>query len=754
MGVVLQELKLYRDDYDTTLEEELTATLFPGHPYHYSIIGLRQDLMATTQESLLDFYTKHYAPNNATLLIVGDIDYQDALAKATDYFGNIEQNHAIAQPFFSLSQDIKSFEMILYRDVKQVSVLLAFIVPGLSAQQGYYLNLITWLLGRGRSSRLYKKLVEELRLVSELTAYYRDMFEHGLLCIKYYPKNSADNDLIIDQIKQELSACIQEGVSEREIQRAMNQVTVEHYALSEKQQELTDELGKLYLATGDIHVFDSYLITDVAQCGKIVHELLKKYVSPFTVHQALLLPYRNEQDKKHAMQVQEQIDKADEEILAQRVRTSVVDSLSYSQTIQMQLPIPFVFPTHQVKKLKNDTKIIYCHRGCVPLITIVVDFMAKHDYEAQEQLGLNAMTMQTIIAAATSKRSSLDLAQEFEFYGMSIEAGVGTIILTTPANHFERGLALLHEILTASLLDETTLATVRDQIITALQVYWDDPSQCIKQLAREAVYGQHPYSHNPLGTIESVQNIQRQHIVEFYKNYVTSYGTQICVVGDLTGYDAPAIVERFFDVWQGPVVHELRYPELLPVEGKRSVYTMQRDQIAIALAGLSVARFDSDYNALALLDVIITGGMQGSMNSRLFTLREQSGLFYSIGGSLIGGAAKDRGMIYIQTLTSAEDVDEVVTAIKQVLNEARVVTDQDVMQAVGALYTSCIDMCESQQELAELFLFLERYNLSKNYLTEWQKQLMLVTKEQISTAAQTFLIDNPLDVIVVGQIKR
>lgn len=754
LSVVLQELKLYRDLYETTLEEELISLIFAGHPYHYPIIGFKQDLMAVTQEKLLDFYATYYAPNNATLFIVGDVDYHAALKEATHYFGGIQPGVTITQQTWMLPKDIKSCALTLYRDVQQDCVLLAFVVPGLAARKHYYLQVITWLLARGRSSRLYKKLVEELRLVNELTAYYRDMFEHGLVCVLYYPKPGVDNEVIIRTIKNELNACIKEGISELELTRAMNQVAVEYCALAEKQQEFTDELGKWYLATEDIRALDNYLITDVAQCAQEVQELFKTYFLPCNMHQALLLPYMNEHDKKQAMYLQEQADEADECMLAQRVRGSELGSPDYSLKIKTTLPVPFKFPLHQVKKLKNDTKIIYCHRDNVPLITVVVDFLAKQDYDSPEHLGLNYMAMQTIIAAQTSKRSSSDLAQEFELYGMSIEAGVGCISLTMHTKDFERGLELLHEIITQSLLDDHTITTVRDQTASALQAYWDDPSQYIKQLAREDIYGRHPYAHNPLGTLDSIQNIQRNHIVDFYSKYITPYRTQICVIGDLAEHKVPVVVERYFDSWQGPVIPELQYPPLPFVRGERKIHAAQRDQVAIALVGLSVTRFDSNYNALALLDVIITGGMQNSMNSRLFALRERSGLFYGISGSLITGASKEKGMIYLQTLTSAENVDTVISSIKQVLHDATTITDDDVLQALIALYSSCIDMCESQKELAELFLFIERYNLSKDYLFEWQEQLMLVTKNQISNAAQKFLIDNKLDAIVVGQIKR
>src|SRR3990170_7174781 len=89
LKAVIQELKMYRDYYSSGLMEELVSTIYSDHPYHHPIIGYKQDLWNITRESLLEFYHKHYTPNNATLVVVGDVEPNEVFNTANEYFGHI-----------------------------------------------------------------------------------------------------------------------------------------------------------------------------------------------------------------------------------------------------------------------------------------------------------------------------------------------------------------------------------------------------------------------------------------------------------------------------------------------------------------------------------------------------------------------------------------------------------------------------------------------------------------------------------------
>lgn len=184
-------------------------------------------------------------------------------------------------------------------------------------------------------------------------------------------------------------------------------------------------------------------------------------------------------------------------------------------------------------------------------------------------------------------------------------------------------------------------------MLTDLKQFWDNPRSFAGQLIRENIYQNHPYSKNSLGTQTSLQTITRQNQVDFYKKYISPYGAKIAIVGDLNNYDLKKLVEQYLGSWQGPIVEDIVFPELKAPEAHEVVYPINRDQMLLSFVGLSGNRMHHDFDALLLFDQIFGGGVLGSMSSRLFDLREQSGLFYTINGLLTVCANEQPGMIMV-----------------------------------------------------------------------------------------------------------
>ncbi len=159
MKAVIQELKMYRDHYVRSLVDEMISLIFQDHPYHHPIIGYKQDLWSVHSEDLKAFYKKHYVPNNATLVIVGDVDPDEALKAAEEKFGKIPADPNYKKEEFYFNRDLVSKSVTLYRDVKQPTLILCFVTPGMRAKKDNALRLLAEILGDGKSSRLYKKLV-------------------------------------------------------------------------------------------------------------------------------------------------------------------------------------------------------------------------------------------------------------------------------------------------------------------------------------------------------------------------------------------------------------------------------------------------------------------------------------------------------------------------------------------------------------------------------------------------------------------
>src|SRR5579872_1587400 len=230
MKAVIEELKLYKDQYERSLMEEMIGMIFAEHPYHFPIIGYKQDLWSVAGKDLLAFYKKHYKPNNATLVVVGDVNADEVFELAQNYFGNIpaDQDYTKKENFFH--RDIASKSLTLYRDVAQPTLAYAFVVPGAAEKKDAALEIFEWIIGKGKSSRLYKKLVNETQLVTSVSTGYWNLFDHGLFFIVMEPKNIEDTQEIERLMLAELEDLAQNGMSSDEFERGFKKTQMAFYS--------------------------------------------------------------------------------------------------------------------------------------------------------------------------------------------------------------------------------------------------------------------------------------------------------------------------------------------------------------------------------------------------------------------------------------------------------------------------------------------------------------------------------------------
>ena len=258
LKAVIQELKMYKDDYKTSLAEEMLSAIFQEHPYHYPIIGYKQDLWGINREGLLNFYRQHYVPNNGTLIIVGAVEFESAFDLATKAFEEIKADTTYKQEQFSYSSDICSKQVTVRRDVQQATLMYAWVVPGLKQQKGYITDIASWISGEGKSSRLYRKLVDELELATDLQIDLYELFHANILFLHIDPIDEESISTIEKIITQEITHLTQESATNDELVRAHKQSHVEHLGLFEGNQKIAYELGKLILATKDENLLFEY----------------------------------------------------------------------------------------------------------------------------------------------------------------------------------------------------------------------------------------------------------------------------------------------------------------------------------------------------------------------------------------------------------------------------------------------------------------------------------------------------------------
>ncbi len=750
MKAVIQELKMGRDNYIRTLMQDMLAAIFPDHPYHYPVIGYKQDLWDVDSDDLHKFYKKHYVPNNATLVVVGDVTPEETFKFAEQYFGMLAPDENYHKEQFYWNNDITAKSVTLYRDIAQPACLFSWAIPGAKAQEEDVLQIINLILGSGKASRLYNKIVDEKQLATSLETFSWNLFDHGLLFVYFEPNTLESIDQIAAIINEEIENIVKNGVSAQEVQRALNLTQMQFYQLLENSQQQAYEIGESYLATGSENYIFNLFKQPIEYYQKSVQAICAAYLRPTTLNKGYLLPLpAAEQGEWHRLQ--QRSDAMDTQILSKRERTTPVEPAKYAKTVQPHAPLNFSYPKAKVSELSNGLTVLSHQDNTTPIINLVLSFKGKSFNDPLDKQGLCTFTM-ALLTEGTKKYSAAQFASELESKGISFQAYAGGLSMSFLKEHLKTGLEIMHEVLMNATFEKKEIEKIRTQMIAEIKNFWDEPSQFSGQLLREKIYAGHPYSKNSLGSLESIAAITRDDIVAFYKKYVNPYGATLAVTGDFDEQSLQTSLENALLDWKQSEIEDIKFPSLERTKKAEIHYPINRDQVVLCMAALSIDRKNADYDKLLLFDQIFGGGVLGSMASRLFQLREATGLFYTIKGSLIAQAGEQPGMVLIKTIVSLDRLAEAEKAILTTLNQViDSITEEELEDAKSALINSMVNNFESGQNAAQAFLFLNRYKFPANYFDTRAATLNKITLAQVKEAAKKILISDELLTLKVGR---
>ena len=751
MKAVIQELKMNRDNYQRSLVMELIAAIFPDHPYHYTVIGFKQDLFDVHADRLRAFYKKHYWPNNATLVIVGDVEPDDAFALAKKYFEHIPANKNYKKEEFYFNKDIVSHGVTLYRDIQQPFAVAAYIIPGADKKNEHLVDVLTLILGAGKGSRLYRKIVDELNLATSLSAFPFLLFEHGIFMIAFEPKDLADIPVIQQIIQDEIDSIIKDGLTDLEYERALKQARMNYYGLLESIETQAREIGKNYLATGDENYAFHFLDKPKKDAEIEIKKLLKDHFKKSVMHTGVILPL-NEEEKNDWAELQKKSDAYDTKFLEARKRSTPIEPPLYAKKIKVQEATHFDFPKYETFTLSNGIKVLYYNNPSTPKINLILELKARPYYDSDELPGLYSF-MAAVLTEGTKKYTANQLADELESRGMSLSAVAGTVVMSMLSTDLEKGLELLEEILVNPRFDEKEIEKVREQILSEIKNFWDDPRRFSSLLVSQEIYKGHPYGKNVLGTEESIKKITKKDLIQFHKKYITPSEARLSVVGDIGAYDLKSVLDKTLGKWNGPKVESIQFPPLAKIKPCEKVHAINRDQAVLSFAGLSVDRLNPDFDKLLLFDQIFGGGALGSLHSKLFQLREQSGLFYGISGSLVSGSGEQPGMVVVKTMVSLDRLNEAEKAIKDVISKAvDEVTQEEFVEAKHAIVNSIVNNFATNHGIAAVFLGLDKYNFPKDYYDTRAEKLSLITLDQMKEAVKKVLRNDSMFTLRVGRL--
>jgi zinc protease len=251
-GVVLSERSTGLENSNFRYISELVqGAAFQEHPYMFPVIGFESDIKSWTQEDLENYFKTYYSPNNATVVVVGDVTVEQVRKLANQYMAPI--------PARGMPPQVRTVEppqngerrVVTYKDITTPNILLAYHTPETGHEDYYALDLLNNLLTSGNSSRLVKSLVMDTTLASQVFSFMGEGFDPNLFYIYGIAGDGVSAEALEKAILAQIDELIQKGVDERELQKVKNQKLMEFYRTMQTINGKANSLGTYEVFFGD-----------------------------------------------------------------------------------------------------------------------------------------------------------------------------------------------------------------------------------------------------------------------------------------------------------------------------------------------------------------------------------------------------------------------------------------------------------------------------------------------------------------------
>lgn len=294
--VVKEEKRLRVDNQPYgSLIAEVKKNMFKVHPYRWAPIGSMEHLDAATLAEFQAFNKKFYTPNNAVLVVAGQLDIAQTKAWIQKYFGPIPRGEKVTKQTF-VEEPITETIRAKYEDpnIQKPMVVASYRTPSMKTRDARVLDMISTILSDGKSSRLYKKIVDDKKMALQVGAFNYSQEDYGQYILYGMPQGDATSEDLVREIDEEIVKLQNELISEKDFQKLQN-IYENNYVNSNSSVEgVAENLASFYLLHGDVNLINTEIEIYRSITREEIRNIAKKYLNP---NQRLILDYVPGKDK-------------------------------------------------------------------------------------------------------------------------------------------------------------------------------------------------------------------------------------------------------------------------------------------------------------------------------------------------------------------------------------------------------------------------------------------------------------------------
>ncbi|MFC0603610.1 M16 family metallopeptidase [Winogradskyella pulchriflava] len=289
-----------RQSYDNRpyggLIKTIGESLFEVHPYKDENIGKMEHLDAATLEEFNAYFKKYYVPNNAVLVVAGDIDYDKTKKLVKEYFSAVKRGPDVVRDFPKETPITETKKVTAYdKNIQVPAIIAAYRLPGQATRDAYVLDMISSYLSDGKSSVLQKKLMDEQKQALAVQAVNIGQVDYNIFALFALPLGDVSLETLLAEMDEEIVKLQNELISERDYEKLLNKFENQFVNSNSSVAGIASSLATYYLLYGDVNIINNQLETYRSITREDIQQAAKKYLSPNQRVEIEYLPKKDEQ---------------------------------------------------------------------------------------------------------------------------------------------------------------------------------------------------------------------------------------------------------------------------------------------------------------------------------------------------------------------------------------------------------------------------------------------------------------------------
>ncbi|MHC9085524.1 M16 family metallopeptidase [Luteimonas sp. RIT-PG2_3] len=754
-GVVMNEKRQQAAVPYSVIVDPMYATLYPkGHPYHLMPIGTQEDLERATLEDVRTWFKSWYGPNNAVLVLAGDIDLATARDKVTRYFGHIPASATMQRPSAPLPHLSADVREVVEDRVARALVTRNFIAPPEHTEDAVLLEMASIPFGIGEGSQLSGRLVLREQVADGAAASYSGMELAGMFTLNAYVKQGVDPARAEALLDEELERFLETGPTWEEVRAAQMLQTSSMVKGLERVSRKAELLNACVSAVSRPDCWRDKMAIVASATPERIRDAARRWLSGAS-YRLTVLPGESRAERAASAQADDaqqspmKVPPPDPRFTT--LPAAVDRSLGVPQTTQFP---EFTLPPRQQATLSNGIPVILIERSELPLVMMRMDFVGGRSSSGAGP-ALSELTFGLLTKGAGDRNTQQFAARQMEI-GASTGAGAtgdsASVSVQALADRLPESLDLVADMIKRPMFAPEEIERVRAASIVSLKQMALSPA-ILSMVTSEQLYGAgHPY--NMRMTEADITAITREDMLAYHRERLRPELASITIAGDTSLAEILPLLEARFGQWavEGnrsavasiPVVAGPRQPRVILVDQPGA------QQATIMAAKLVSPTGDENADLLDASTRILGAGLLSRLN---LNLREDK--HWSYGASAAAGSSIGQRIWMAQSRVQQDKTAESIVEIKKeiaALANGSVPITADEMERVRSAVFAFPSAFESLSTFIGVIANGRLYGKPDDYLERYMDLLGSVEPDQLRDVFAKEIDPESLTWIVMGEL--